>query len=92
MAKSLIIPNWKNGVKEGIIQEFTITYYHQHKGRIERANHTIREKLKKLKGPIQKKLKEAIEAYNDVIHRGIVMSPNEAMKIKKRWSNGVKII
>ncbi|KAG0420378.1 Pro-Pol polyprotein [Dictyocoela roeselum] len=63
--------------KKKITQEFSIPYYHQSNGRIERANRTIREALKRSKGPVKLILGEFINNYNKSEHRGIGMSPNE---------------
>ena len=66
--------------KLGIEHELVTPYYHKGNGRIERANRTIRDALRKSKGLLRVNLKEVIKRYNDTIHRGISMTPNEAMK------------
>lgn len=63
-----------------IIHKFSIPYYHPSNGRVERANRTIREGLKKTKGPVRIKLKLVVLNNNNSYHRGIGMSPEEAMK------------
>jgi Reverse transcriptase (RNA-dependent DNA polymerase)/RNase H-like domain found in reverse transcriptase/Integrase core domain/Aspartyl protease len=63
---------------------FSIPYYHQSNGRIERANRTVREALKHSKGPTKKVLKEVIASYNMTFHRGIGMTPNDAEQPKNR--------
>ena len=68
----------------GIEHIFTIPYYHQGNGRIERANRTIRTALKKTPGLLRIKLKKVIDNYNDIRHRAIGMSPNEALKPENR--------
>ena len=67
-----------------IIHEFVTPYYHQGNGRIERANRTIRNALKKTKGMLKIKLKKIIENYNLMIHRAIGLAPSEARK-KENW-------
>ena len=64
----------------GVKLEFSVPYYHESNGRIERANRTIRNALKKTKGPLKIKLHRALAVYNNSIHRGIGMSPIEARK------------
>ena len=61
-----------------IEQRFTIPYYHKGNGRIERANRTIRDAIKKTGGPVRKIFSEVLETYNNTAHRGIGMTPNEA--------------
>ena len=76
------VANWAktNNVK----RELAIPYYHQHNGRIERCNRTIRNAIRKGEGPIKKRLAKAIEAYNKSFHRGIGMAPIEAMSRENR--------
>lgn len=64
--------------------EFAVPYYHDSNGRVERANRTIRDALKKTAGPLKLRLRNAVKAYNDCRHRGIGMSPDEAM-MKSNW-------
>ncbi|KAF9760719.1 Retrovirus-related Pol polyprotein from transposon 17.6 [Nosema granulosis] len=71
--------------KENKIERiFSIPYYHQSNGRIERANRTIREALKHTKGPTKRVLKNVIAAYNLTHHRGIGMPPNDALRPEMR--------
>jgi hypothetical protein len=70
--------------KEGIEQIFAIPYYHKSNGRIERANRMIRNAFRKSNAINAKVLKEIISNYNNLLHRGIGMSPNEAMKAENR--------
>src|SRR5699024_9702056 len=65
-------------------QSFAIPYYHQSNGRVERANRTLRNGLRKTSGPIKKSLKNLIENYNNIKHRGIKMTPTEALD-EKNW-------
>ena len=65
---------------KNVKHEFSIPYYHQSNGRIERANRTLRNACKKTPGLLKVKLKRIVENYNNVLHRGIGMSPNEALK------------
>ncbi|KAG0441136.1 Pro-Pol polyprotein [Dictyocoela muelleri] len=68
-----------------ILLRFSIPYYHQSNGRVERANRTIRKGLKKEKGNMKDRLKKVVDVYNDeVIHRAIKMTPKEALKIDNR--------
>ncbi|KAF9761957.1 Gag-Pol polyprotein [Nosema granulosis] len=69
---------WCN--EKGIKQIFSVPYYHQSNGRIERANRTIREALKHSKGPTKVVLANIIKNYNNSEHRGIGMTPNEGLK------------
>jgi hypothetical protein len=59
-----------------------IPYYHQGNGRIERANRTIREAIKKTAGSLNIKLQGIIDNYNNSFHRAIGMTPNLALDIK----------
>ncbi|KAG0419938.1 Pro-Pol polyprotein, partial [Dictyocoela muelleri] len=72
------IAEWCN--KRGIEQKFSIPYFHEENGRIERANRTLRNALNKEKGKIKEKLNKVLNTYNGIKHRGIGMSPNEALK------------
>lgn len=60
--------------------DYGIPYYHASNGRVERANRTIRDALKKVNKPIRIALKDVVDKYNRTIHRGIGMAPIEAMK------------
>jgi hypothetical protein len=64
--------------KQKIEHKFSIPYFHQSNGRIERVNRTIREAIKRTPGILKIKLKTIIENYNNAYHRGIGMSPNSA--------------
>ena len=65
--------------KAGVEHVLAVPYYHDSNGRVERVNRTIGESLKKTKGPLGLRLKQAIEVYNTCNHRGIGMSPNNAL-------------
>ena len=67
-----------------IKRTFSVPYYHQGNGRVERAIRTIRTGMKKNKGLYQSRLKEVVRTYNEIKHRGIGISPNEAMMSKNR--------
>ncbi|KAG0424170.1 hypothetical protein DMUE_6105 [Dictyocoela muelleri] len=67
-----------------IFQVFAIPYYHKSNGRIERENRTIREALRHEKRSAKFVLKDVIANYNNSIHRGIGMSPNEALN-SENW-------
>ncbi|KAF9742977.1 hypothetical protein NGRA_3604, partial [Nosema granulosis] len=71
--------------KENSIERiYSIPYYHQSNGRIERANRTIRDALKHTKGLTKRILSEVISSYNNTYHRGLGMSPNEATKPERK--------
>ncbi|KRH91851.1 putative LTR transposable element, partial [Pseudoloma neurophilia] len=70
--------------KHNIEMRFSTPHYHQGNGRVERAIRTIRSALKRSKGPLPGKVKRVIKAYNIMRHRGIGMSPNEAVKPENR--------
>lgn len=65
--------------EKGIKLEYSVPHYHQSNGRIERANRTIREALKKTKGCTRLVLNGILETYINVDHRGIGMTPIEAI-------------
>lgn len=73
-----------------IKHKFSVPFYHQSNGRIERVNRTIRNALKKTPGSVKQKLAKIVENYNNLKHRALGMSPNDALKpenydkIKKR--------
>ena len=69
---------------EGVKHEFSIPYYHASNGRVERVNRTIRDAIKKVKGILKVKLKKITNNYNNSFHRGIKMTPNEALFEKNR--------
>jgi hypothetical protein len=66
--------------KENIELEVSVPYYHPSNGRVERVIRTLREALKRTKGPLKTRLKEATETYNKSYHRGINTTPLEALK------------
>ncbi|MGL5692012.1 MAG: RNase H-like domain-containing protein, partial [Bacteroidales bacterium] len=80
--KNNLVQRWM--INNGIEHQFSIPYYHESNGRIERANRTIREMLKKSKGLLKVRLGKAISTYNKVRHRGIGMSPDQAMLPENR--------
>lgn len=65
--------------KKSINHIFSIPYYKKSNGRVERANRTIRNALKKSKGPTKMNIKRIVYNYNNIPHRAIGMSPNDAM-------------
>lgn len=81
--KNKLIENWTN--KEKVVHEFSIPYYHQSNGRVERVNRTLRTAINKTRGPLRRKLKNVVENYNSSYHRGIGMSPQEAV-LEKNWT------
>ncbi|KAG0439432.1 Gag-Pro-Pol polyprotein [Dictyocoela muelleri] len=60
-------------------QKSCIPYLHEENGRIERANRTLINALNKESSKIKKRLNKALYNYNITKHRGIGMSPNEAL-------------
>lgn len=76
------VKEWTN--KKGLMHKFTTPYYHKSNGRVERVNRTIREAIRKSKGPVKKNLKLLIENYNGMVHRGIGMSPKNAI-MRENW-------
>jgi transposase-like protein len=78
-----------------VIHKISVPYYHQSNGRVERINRTIREACKKTKGSLKRKLVKIVENYNNLVHRGVGMTPAEALKEEninkvKEWSNKYK--
>ncbi|MGL5706922.1 MAG: reverse transcriptase domain-containing protein [Aeromonas sp.] len=71
--------------KREVKYKYTIPYYHQSNGRIERANRTIRNAFRKSKGTAKMNLQNIIGNYNNIKHRAIGMTPNEACK-EENWS------
>lgn len=70
---------WKDWCNENKVEHtFSIPYYHQGNGRIERANRTIRGCLKKQKKVNEDNLQKVLKNYNSIRHRAIGMSPEEA--------------
>lgn len=67
-----------------IKHKFTVPYYHKGNGRIERVNRTLREALRKTNKPPKICLKDIVENYNNIKHRGIGMAPKVALK-KDNW-------
>lgn len=65
---------------------FSIPYYHESNGRVERVNRTVREACKRNKGLLRKKLKNIVDKYNKSHHRAIGMKPEEALE-EKNWKN-----
>lgn len=70
--------------QDGIKIQYSIPYYHESNGRIERLNRTIRNALAKKRKINNKVVKDTIETYNEQVHRAIKMSPKEAME-EKNW-------
>lgn len=65
--------------KRGIEIDYSIPYHHESNGRVERVIRTIGEAIKKEKQLVRFILKKVIDNYNESIHRGIGMTPNEAL-------------
>lgn len=70
--------------KNKIELSFSIPYYHESNGRVERVNRTLRESLKKNKGSLKIILDQVVENYNNTSHRGIGTTPKEALKPENR--------
>jgi IS30 family transposase len=64
---------------KGIRHKFAIPYYHKSNGRVERANRTIRNALRKTSNQTKTTLSKVVENYNNIVHRGVGFCPNEAM-------------
>ena len=71
--------------EKNILHHLRPAYYHKGSGRVERVIRTIREALNKEKGLLCIKLPIVTQVYNSVYHRGIGMSPNEAL-INSNWN------
>ncbi|KRH92306.1 LTR retrotransposon, partial [Pseudoloma neurophilia] len=70
-------------IEKSIKQSFSVPYVHQINGRVERANRTIRDGIKKSdQKNLKDKLKQVVGQYNDSFHRGIGMSPYDALKVE----------
>ena len=61
-----LVTNWS--LENQIEHELVTPYYHKGNGRIERANRTIRDALRKSRGLLRVNLEKVIERYNDTIH------------------------
>lgn len=94
MERNLEIVLWKDSVrKKNINQDFTIPYFHEENGRIERANRIIRTALNKESGKIKERLEKVINNYNKTYHRRIGMTPEEALNKEnnlKVWEHQTK--
>lgn len=81
---------------ENIQVNYSVPYFHESNGRVERVNRTIREAIKKTSGTLKKSLGKIVEAYNNSIHRGIGISPKEALnkdnyeKVREHQKNYAK--
>ena len=82
-----LVTNWS--LENQIEHELVTPYYHKGNGRIERANRTIRDALRKSRGLLRVNLEKVIERYNETIHRGIGMTPNNALK-EENWELIIK--
>lgn len=71
-------------VKNDVTHKNSIPYYHPSNGRVERVNRTIRNALKKVKGSPRQTLYDVVNQYNSTIHRGIGMTPDDAIKSENR--------
>jgi transposase InsO family protein len=67
-------------IENKVEHRLSVPYYHQSNGRVERANRTIRNALRKTKGSVRSELKEIVNSYKNIPHRGIGITPNEAFK------------
>ncbi|KAF7685982.1 Retrovirus-related Pol polyprotein from transposon TNT 1-94 [Cucumispora dikerogammari] len=65
--------------ENNIYHKLAVPYYHTSNGRVERVNRTVRNALRKTKGPTKRILKSIVHKYNQIKHRGIGIPPNEAM-------------
>lgn len=75
----------KDWLKEKNIKyDQAIPYYHKSNGRIERANRTIRNAIRKTKGDLKDNLSVIIENYNNILHRALGTTPNEALRPENR--------
>ncbi|KAG0427929.1 Gag-Pol polyprotein, partial [Dictyocoela muelleri] len=72
-----LLRNWC--ISEGIQHIFSVPYYHESNGRIERANRTIREAIKHTNGLTSQILSEIIDNYNNSIHRATGITPNNGL-------------
>lgn len=72
------ITKW--AIENKVEHRLSVPYYHQSNGRIERVNRTIRNALRKTRGSVRSELKEIVNSYNNIPHRGIGITPNEAVK------------
>ncbi len=71
----------QNFCQENNIQiKYSIPYFHESNGRVERAIRTLRDALKRTRGTLKAKLPKILAAYNNAKHRGIGTSPIEALK------------
>lgn len=59
---------------------YTTPDFHQENGKVEREIRTLRAALERTPGPIGVKLREMVDRYNEMTHRGVGMAPNEAVK------------
>lgn len=66
---------------------FTVPYYHQINGQVERLNRTIRDGLRKTRGQLSIKLLELIANYDKyMMHRESGFTPKEGLQIENRKS------
>ena len=77
-----LVNDWCKDMK--INRKFSIPYYHQGNGRIERLNRTIRDSLKKGTGNMRVRVKKALEKYNQSTHRATGLSPREGLLEENR--------
>lgn len=70
----------------GIIVEYSVPYYHESNGRVERFNRTVREALNMRKAITNVSLQKAIRNYNSIFHRAINCCPLEALNAEKASS------
>jgi hypothetical protein len=82
-----IVEKWCK--ENSVFHKLAIHYYHKSNGRVERANRTVRNAIRKTKGSTKVKLSRIVENYNSMVHRGTGFSPNDAVK-RENWSK-VKI-
>lgn len=78
-----LVRRWTS--EKGIKHELLTPHYHPANGRVERGIRTIREGLKRSKGPLKFKHSGLINTYNNVIHRGKGMTPEKA-RLPENWN------
>jgi hypothetical protein len=66
-------------LSKGIRHKFAIPCYHKSNGRVERANPTIRNALRKTRSQTKTTLSKVVENYNNIVHSGVWFCPNMAM-------------
>ncbi|WUR04790.1 integrase catalytic domain-containing protein [Vairimorpha necatrix] len=74
------VKNW--AIENKVKVHYTTPFHHQSNGRVERFNRTVQEGIYKQEGNLnlKSKLLKMLEAYNNICHSKLGMSPNEACK------------